>query len=674
MLTLSQISSIRWPYYIEGTTSGGKFPSLSTLRKGEVMIYEKLLESRSSRLTTGVIVSIACLALLGFALATSRDIVAPSIVLAVAVFGSIIHFWKGDDVLAQTVSLGCASFIIALNAHAFLGVQIQLAYVVAAITIAVAAYELVRMQMSDFALRFTGALLITIAILWSAATAMAPRQDVIALRAADGEIVNASIGKMITPARTNKDASSTIRFDAYDAPVGSNNFGPDQQFVSREESFARFTDKLTNDPLYLSTMKEFFLHGSALDTTIAVNNARVMMTDSVYRHETLNWVLDQVNTYTSSTTDVNYESLGMIPGADRSVLPELTKFSEQIMLGDVLVIVLNNGQVRLLRVWCDYQPSAYTFKSVQPGPTPVHTVPNGGTGNGEGPSPSTSVESTTETTSSTTQPTTTQPSTTTETTTQPTTTQPSTTTETTTTTTETTTTETTTTTAPPTSTTTTTTTPECPEGHVPSDEGCLEVKDDEEGGYTVLPGVPDATVTGSAAAPTTPAQPAGTTATGAPIPDGGAEGPILAPDATTTEQEALPAPTVSQAPEPSQAPNTDVDPDNGGAPAAAAVDAAAEAAQRQAEQAEAARVAAQQQTVAEVPATEAAVVPVPAAEAPAEAASVPEVPTAETDVELSSVSSLLVPAAVSFAGLVALVGASSAGLFGGRKKKYVLQH
>src|SRR3989344_3936079 len=128
---------------------------------------------------------------------------------------------------------------------------------------------------------------------------------------------------------------------------------------------------------------------------------------------------------------------------------------------------------------------------------------------------------------------------------------------------------TTTTTVPPTTTTTTvpptTTVPTCPPGTTGTPPDCLEVKPSDPNEYPHITDAPQATVTGPAATPTVPDQPAGTTEPGVSIPDDGADGPILAPDAGTTEPQETPAPIITQAPAETEAPNTDVDPDAGAA-------------------------------------------------------------------------------------------------------------
>ena len=174
------------------------------------------------------------------------------------------------------------------------------------------------------------------------------------------------------------------KFYAYDAPQNSRNFGPNQRFDTAQQGADRLQQKVNCDRLYAPTLALFLRYGESLPqdkaqqvaTALANNDtAWKQIVDAVY--DDPEWGIAKYELLDEGPTD--YDSLGMVLGADPSVQPTLTNFGQLPQLRQVLKLTLKNGQVRLLRVECDLQPSIKKFTSVPVvpfTPAPITSIPS----------------------------------------------------------------------------------------------------------------------------------------------------------------------------------------------------------------------------------------------------------------------------------------------------------
>lgn len=174
-------------------------------------------------------------------------------------------------------------------------------------------------------------------------------------------------------------------FYAYKAIQNSHEMGPRQHFDNVGQGVDRFQQKLGCDRLYAATIWMFVRAedgGEAFDPGIAEQLATNLGSDDA------KWktVVDEINTdpeygivsyELADAGSIQYDSLGMVWGANPSVQPTLTKFGVEPALNQVLVLHLKNGQTRLLRVECDLQPSVKKFVNVVS--APVTSIPSTGT-------------------------------------------------------------------------------------------------------------------------------------------------------------------------------------------------------------------------------------------------------------------------------------------------------
>ena len=176
-------------------------------------------------------------------------------------------------------------------------------------------------------------------------------------------------------------------FYAYKAiSSDSHEMGPRQKFDNVGQGVDRFQQKLGCDRLYAATIWMFVRAedgGEAFDPGIAEQLATSLGSDDA------KWktVVDEINTdpeygivsyELADAGSIQYDSLGMAWGANPSVQPTLTKFGVEPALNQVLVLHLKNGQIRLLRVTCDLQPSVKKFVNVT-APASVTSIPSTGT-------------------------------------------------------------------------------------------------------------------------------------------------------------------------------------------------------------------------------------------------------------------------------------------------------
>lgn len=165
---------------------------------------------------------------------------------------------------------------------------------------------------------------------------------------------------------------------AYDAPKGSNNFGPTQSGKPTLQALLdRISYKMAHDCLFAATW------ALVERDTINVDRAEVEALADTYRMDKQAWQGGVNRWYERNSKylfvdmgDINYFSFGMIPGKNRDVRPQLTQFSEQLNMGYALLISRDgeeNSPYAAARWDCDIQPASP--KPYQKVPTPQGNVP-----------------------------------------------------------------------------------------------------------------------------------------------------------------------------------------------------------------------------------------------------------------------------------------------------------
>lgn len=165
-------------------------------------------------------------------------------------------------------------------------------------------------------------------------------------------------------------ALCSTHFYAYDAPAGSLQFGATRpDFTNLSDAEAAFKQKLSCDPLFLATVESFYAQGINLDASATYERAQALMADPDLRAETVEAVFAQPSSYALEVGPEDYETLGMVPGDNPSVMPALIKLEPDHPAGQVFVATLENGEKRAFRVPCDFQPIAPEFPHVPPPPS-----------------------------------------------------------------------------------------------------------------------------------------------------------------------------------------------------------------------------------------------------------------------------------------------------------------
>ena len=155
-----------------------------------------------------------------------------------------------------------------------------------------------------------------------------------------------------------------------------NAFGPDQrEKINTAEDVVKRLHEKACDPLFTKGTDMFFKSGDSIDGPTIESETLKMKDKKVYQ-ETVQSVSDQIDMIYVADLNVAYESAGMIPGSDPSVMPTITKWGDRPILGKTAVIVLKNGEYRLLRIECDLQWSVLRFVRIS---APVQAyAPRGG--------------------------------------------------------------------------------------------------------------------------------------------------------------------------------------------------------------------------------------------------------------------------------------------------------
>ncbi len=158
--------------------------------------------------------------------------------------------------------------------------------------------------------------------------------------------------------------ATTVYYAAYDAPVGSNQFGPNQVSHDLAVNVARHATKDCTDPLYAAGDVLFMRDGINASAAEIEALAQVFVADHAKWLAGVEAINAQVSSYTVENISATYDTMGMIPGASSGVMPRIMKFHERHSLGWALVAHLNNGDTRDFRGPCDLQFSAPRFPNV----------------------------------------------------------------------------------------------------------------------------------------------------------------------------------------------------------------------------------------------------------------------------------------------------------------------
>ena len=161
------------------------------------------------------------------------------------------------------------------------------------------------------------------------------------------------------------DGEMTVHYYAYEAEEGTNQFGPRISLTNADDGIARLKEKMFSDPLFTSAVLLSTKYGRNVTDDSIMELARTYEADHVTWKQASTDYLDNwvKSARLADGGEESYYSLGMIPGSDPSEMPQITQFSEQPSLGQVLVLEIENGGTLYLRVDCDLQPA---FKSKVP--------------------------------------------------------------------------------------------------------------------------------------------------------------------------------------------------------------------------------------------------------------------------------------------------------------------
>jgi hypothetical protein len=163
---------------------------------------------------------------------------------------------------------------------------------------------------------------------------------------------------------------TSVHYTAYDAPAGSNQFGPTATSFTQTSAVKRLGVKLCEDPLFAATMVSFEQQGSNLNAASATALAKAYVANKSQWKSGVKSFNDQVDSYSVDFIGRTYETMRMVPGNTQSVMPALGKVARPVKLGYVLTLHLKDGQTRYLRIVCDLQPSAPNLPKV-----PVQVMP-----------------------------------------------------------------------------------------------------------------------------------------------------------------------------------------------------------------------------------------------------------------------------------------------------------
>ena len=164
------------------------------------------------------------------------------------------------------------------------------------------------------------------------------------------------------------DGKMTVHYYAYEAEEGTNQFGPRISLANADDGIARLNEKMFSDPLFTSAVLLSTKYGREVTDDSIMELARTYEGNhTAWKRASTDYLDNWVKSARlADAGPVPYYSLGMIPGSDPSEMPQITQFSEQPSLGQVLILEIENGEnssTLYLRVDCDLQPA---FKSKVP--------------------------------------------------------------------------------------------------------------------------------------------------------------------------------------------------------------------------------------------------------------------------------------------------------------------
>lgn len=196
--------------------------------------------------------------------------------------------------------------------------------------------------------------------------------DGLAIEGEDGAKFTPSIqsaANWTAPPKDFKCPGNHTVFYAYQAERGSNAFGPSQvaNIKTADDVVKRIREKAC-DPLWLRGTEEFFKPsgkegGEEVNGDLIRNEA--LKLDKNGWKRSLETVFNSIDKIFVADLQVRYESAGMIPGANPNDMPTITKWGDRPVLGMTAIIVLKNGDYRLLRIECDLQWSVKKFEKLR---------------------------------------------------------------------------------------------------------------------------------------------------------------------------------------------------------------------------------------------------------------------------------------------------------------------
>ena len=189
-----------------------------------------------------------------------------------------------------------------------------------------------------------------------------------------GTSLTASATTAAPPAPPNG-CTTTVHYDAYEAPSGSDQFGPNQESHDLAVNVARHASKDCTDPLYAAGDVLFVRDGINASATEIEALAQQYVADHAKWLADVQTMWSQVSSFTAEYVSAGYETMGMMPGASPDVMPSIMKFDHQHALGWARVAHLSNGETRFYRIACDEQFSAPSFPNVPTTVTPPPTTP-----------------------------------------------------------------------------------------------------------------------------------------------------------------------------------------------------------------------------------------------------------------------------------------------------------
>ncbi len=188
----------------------------------------------------------------------------------------------------------------------------------------------------------------------------------VALPVNDHQVVNVAVLSSVAVQDVPEaQACDQPHYYAYDAPQGSHNFGPAMAADSAAAAAQRFVEKAPCDPLWFATIVKYFDAGMNFSQTDTVHLAQSFANSPTTWSQAIRDLGNEIVDFDLvDSGNVRYATIGMIPGANPSIMPDLTQFTTQPVLGQALVVKLKNGVQRLLRLACDEQPAEQQFPAI----------------------------------------------------------------------------------------------------------------------------------------------------------------------------------------------------------------------------------------------------------------------------------------------------------------------